>query len=211
LQLSQVMFSSCCFCSLLISVTDWDARRITKRTKKMLPGLTLVLGGAASGKSAFAETLVTGTGQPRVYLATAQAFDDEMRAKLARHRETRGPDWHTIEEPLDPGTALATVSADTVVLLDCATMWLSNVMLAEHDLAAAQSQLLDSLVTCAAPIVVVSNEVGLSVVPENALARRFRGAQGQLNQALAAKSDLVVNVIAGLPQVIKGTLPKLPQ
>ena len=173
----------------------------------MLPGLTLVLGGAASGKSEFAEGLVTATGRSRVYLATAQAYDDEMRAKLARHREARGPGWNTIEEPLETGRALATISGDTAVLLDCATMWLSNHLMAGNDLAEAEAGLMAGLALCAAPVVIVSNEVGASVVPENALARRFREAQGRLNQKLATKAGLVVNVIAGLPQALKGELP----
>jgi len=165
------------------------------------------LGGAASGKSAFAEALVTGSDRTRVYLATAQALDDEMQSKLARHRQRRGPGWRTIEAPLDLGPALATASEHQVVLLDCITLWLSNHLLADHDLDAAQADLLAALETCAAPVVMVSNEVGLSVVPDNALARRFREAQGRLNQRLAARADLVINVIAGLPQVLKGHLP----
>lgn len=173
----------------------------------MLPGLSLVLGGAASGKSDFAESLVRGSGRTMVYLATAQAHDDEMRAKLAKHRDTRGPGWQTIEEPLDVGRTLATISGDTCVLLDCATMWLSNHLLDGTDLAEAEAGLMAGLALCAAPVVIVSNEVGSSVVPENALARQFRNEQGRLNQKLAAKAGLVVNVIAGLPQVLKGELP----
>ena len=173
----------------------------------MLPELTLVLGGAASGKSTFAESLVVQSGQNRVYLATAQAFDDEMQAKVARHRQMRGDGWQTIEAPLDPGSALHDITADQVVLLDFATMWLSNHLLAESDLEQARDTLLTGLAACPAPVVVVSNEVGLSVVPENPLARRFREAQGRLNQTLAARAGLVVNVVAGLPQVLKGHLP----
>ena len=173
----------------------------------MLPELTLVLGGAASGKSTFAESLVVQSGQNRVYLATAQAFDGEMQAKVARHRQMRGDGWQTIEAPLDPGSALHDIAAAQVVLLDCATMWLSNHLLAESDLEQARDTLLAGLAACPAPVVVVSNEVGLSVVPENPLARRFREAQGRLNQTLAARAGLVVNVVAGLPQVLKGHLP----
>lgn len=173
----------------------------------MLPNLTLVLGGAASGKSAFAEELVAGTGRGRIYLATAQARDDEMQAKVARHRERRGPGWRSIEAPLDVGRALAAIGGDQAVLLDCATMWLSNHIGAGSDLAEAEAGLMAGLALCAAPVVVVSNEVGLSVVPENALARQFREAQGRLNQTLAAKAGLVVQVVAGLPQVLKGELP----
>ncbi|MEM7598224.1 MAG: bifunctional adenosylcobinamide kinase/adenosylcobinamide-phosphate guanylyltransferase [Pseudomonadota bacterium] len=174
----------------------------------MLPPLTLVVGGAASGKSAFAETLVIGSGRPRVYFATAQAFDTEMKDKIARHQELRGQGWRTIEEPLEVGRTLAGISGDHAVLMDCATMWLSNHLLAEHDLAEAEAGLMAGFALCAAPVVIVSNEVGHSVVPDNALARRFQTEQGRLNQKLAAKADLVVNVIAGLPQVLKGTLPE---
>lgn len=172
-----------------------------------LPPLTLVLGGAASGKSAFAETLVSASGRARIYLATAQVFDDEMEHKLARHRSRRGPGWRTIEAPFDLAPALASASDREAVLLDCITLWLSNHLLADHDLDLAQADLLSGLDTCAAPVVIVSNEVGLSIVPDNALARRFREAQGALNQRLAARADLVINVIAGLPQVLKGHRP----
>lgn len=173
----------------------------------MVPSLSLVLGGAASGKTAFAEGLVRRTGRGLVYFATAQAQDDEMRAKVMRHRDLRGEGWRTIEEPLDVGRSLAAISGDNAVLFDCATMWLSNHLLAGNDLAEAEAGLMAGLALCAAPVVIVSNEVGLSVVPENALARRFREEQGRLNQKLAAKAGLVVNVVAGLPQVLKGELP----
>jgi adenosylcobinamide kinase/adenosylcobinamide-phosphate guanylyltransferase len=190
------------------SATQRGRDRIKKGVRvSNLPRLSLVLGGAASGKSGFAEALVTGTARARVYLATAQAFDDEMRAKLERHRVMRGPDWRTVEAPLALAPVLEQAGADEVVLLDCITMWLSNHLLADHDLDRAQSALMVALDACAAPVVMVSNEVGLSVVPDNALARRFRDAQGRINQALAARSDLVVHVIAGLPQALKGTLP----
>ncbi|MFB9150990.1 bifunctional adenosylcobinamide kinase/adenosylcobinamide-phosphate guanylyltransferase [Roseovarius ramblicola] len=173
----------------------------------MIPRLSLVLGGASSGKSVFAEGLVASAGGARVYLATAEAHDAEMRARLDRHRARRGPEWRTIEAPRDLSPALGQAQAGEVVLLDCATMWLSNHLLAESDLAAAEAALMGALAACTAPVVVVSNEVGLSVVPDNALARRFQAAQGALNQRLAARAGLVVNVIAGLPQVLKGRLP----
>lgn len=172
-----------------------------------LPRLSLVLGGAASGKSCFAERLVIRSGRPRIYLATAQAFDDEMRTRLSRHQEMRGPDWRTCEAPLDLGPSLEQAKTHEVVLLDCITMWLSNHLLEDHNLDEARTALFTSLDSCAAPVVMVSNEVGMSVVPDNALARRFLEAQGRLNQALAARSELVCNIIAGLPQVLKGRLP----
>ena len=173
----------------------------------MLPHLTLVLGGAASGKSVFAEALAEQSGRAPVYLATAEARDTEMHHKIDRHRARRGPQWRTIEAPGDIAPALGKVAQDEVVLLDCATFWLTNRMLADGDLAAEEAGLMAALACCPAPVVVVSNEVGLSVVPENALARRFREAQGRLNQRLAAEAALVVQVIAGLPLVLKGQLP----
>ncbi len=173
----------------------------------MLPKLSLILGGAASGKSAFAEGLVMASPQPRIYVATAQTFDEEMRQKVQKHLGQRGPDWRTIEAPLDTSEVLRDLPEDAIVLLDCATMWLSNQMLAENDLATEQAKLLDALQACRAHVVVVSNEVGLDVVPENALARRFRNAQGALNQAIAKQADLAVLVVAGLPLVLKGELP----
>lgn len=176
-------------------------------TGSVLPPLSLVIGGARSGKSAFAEGLVTGTGRPRRYIATAEAWDDEMRARIAQHRADRGAGWITAEAPLDLCGALTAAGSDEVVLVDCATLWLTNHLLAEHDLGAEAASLMAALAASAAPVVIVSNEVGWSIVPENALARRFRDEQGRLNQRLAQAAGLVVTVIAGLPMVLKGTLP----
>jgi len=172
-----------------------------------LLNLTLVLGGAASGKSAFAEGLVTASGRARAYVATAEAWDAEMAARIARHRAARGPGWRTVEAPLGAAGALRTVAPGEVALLDCATLWLTNQMLAEADLAAAEAGLMDAIEACAGPCVVVSNEVGMGIVPDTPLGRRFRDAQGGLNQRLAARADLVVLVAAGLPLVLKGALP----
>lgn len=169
----------------------------------------MVIGGARSGKSHLAEALVGATGRARVYIATAEPRDAEMRTRIAGHQAGRGGGWRTIEAARDLPGALAGVSADACVLLDCATLWLTNQMLANADLAAETAALLTALAGCAAPVVVVSNEVGWSIVPENALARRFRDAQGRLNQQLAAEAGLVVAVMAGLPLVLKGTLPAL--
>jgi len=173
----------------------------------MLPDLTLIIGGAASGKSDFAEGLVTSCGNDKIYLATAQAHDGEMVAKINRHQKSRGSGWRTIEAPLDPAPALASATANDVVLLDCATLWLTNQLMAKSDLEAASRTLLTALAACKAPVVVVSNEVGAGIVPQNALARQFREAQGRLNQSLASQAGLAVMVIAGLPMVLKGTLP----
>jgi adenosylcobinamide kinase/adenosylcobinamide-phosphate guanylyltransferase len=171
----------------------------------MLSQLTFVLGGAASGKSLYAESLVTDTGAPRVYIATGEARDDEMRAKIAAHVDQRGPGWRTLEAPLDVAPALASVAEDEVALLDCATMWMSNHLLAENDLEAEIARLLDALAACKGKVVVVSNEVGMGIVPENALARRFRDVQGRLNKRLAAAADTVLFVAAGLPLTMKAT------
>jgi adenosylcobinamide kinase/adenosylcobinamide-phosphate guanylyltransferase len=169
-----------------------------------------VFGGARSGKSAFAESLIITTGRRRVYIATAEAWDDEMRDRIAAHRLDRGDGWETVDAPLDLAGALATIPADAAVLVDCATLWLTNHMLAEHDLAVETERLLTALAACAAPVAVVSNEVGWGIVPDNALARRFRDAQGRLNQQMAAQADLVVGVMAGLPFALKGRLPGMP-
>lgn len=179
----------------------------SKQNSESLPHLSMVIGGARSGKSRLAETLVTCAGLPRIYVATADAWDDEMRARIAAHQQDRGGNWTTVEAPRDLCAALAAVPAGHVVLVDCATLWLTNQMLADADLEAETAALLAALGVCATPVVVVTNEVGWSIVPENALARRFRDAQGRLNQRLADEADLVVAVIAGLPMVLKGKLP----
>ncbi len=177
------------------------------RVKKVLPKLTLIVGGAASGKSRLAESLAEKHGTTKVYIASAQIFDDEMAQKVDLHKKRRMSGWSTVEEPLAVDRALQSAAGD-VILFDCATLWLSNQMLAKGvDLAAAQANLLTALKNCAIPVIVVSNEVGEGIVPENALARRFREAQGRLNIELAGAADLVVKVTVGLPQVLKGTLP----
>lgn len=168
-----------------------------------LPKLSLVLGGARSGKSGLAERLVAGSGRPRHYIATAEAWDDEMRARIALHVADRGGDWVTHEAPRDVASVLARIPAEAVVLLDCATLWLTNVLLAEGDIAAESAGLIAACLACPAPVVVVSNEVGWGIVPENRLARAFRDHQGRLNQQLAAAAGLVVGVMAGLPFVLK--------
>lgn len=167
------------------------------------PEMTLVLGGARSGKSRHAETLARSLGLPRRYIATAQAFDTEMTARIARHQADRGTDWRLIEAPLNLCCALSDVPAGEVVLIDCATLWLTNHLLAGHDLVAQTAELQAALVACRSPVIVVSNEVGWSIVPDNALSRTFSDAQGRLNQALAAQAARVVMVVAGLPMVLK--------
>lgn len=173
----------------------------------MLPHGTFVLGGAASGKSAWAENLIESNSLSATYLATGRILDAEVQARVDRHIARRDARWHTVEAPLDLAPTLCELNATDVVLIDCATMWLSNHMIDGSDLIAAQTDLLSALQTCAAPWVMVSNEVGHGIVPDNKLARQFREAQGRLNIALAAQADLAVQVIAGLPQILKGTLP----
>jgi adenosylcobinamide kinase / adenosylcobinamide-phosphate guanylyltransferase len=172
-----------------------------------MPRFTLVIGGARSGKSSFAESLAVGTQRPRRYIATAQAWDAEMRNRIAKHRDQRGDGWITIEAPLHLASALGQVLPAEVVLVDCATLWLSNHLLAEADLETETAALLAAISACSAQVIVVSNEVGWSIVPDNALARRFRDAQGRLNQQMATQADLVVAVMAGLPIALKGQLP----
>lgn len=166
---------------------------------------TLVLGGARSGKSRHAETLARATGLERVYLATAEAHDEEMHARIAHHRETRADDgWTTIEEPLDLAGALARESTKArVILVDCLTLWLTNVMLGGADVPTAEARLVEALRAARGPVILVSNEVGLGLVPETPLGRDFRDAQGRINQAVAAASDRVIFVAAGLPLVLK--------
>ena len=172
----------------------------------MPANVTFILGGAASGKSAFAENICLNTGKDRVYWATAQVFDSEMREKVSRHLRQRGAGWTTVEEPETASRVLAPLEKGQICLMDCATMWLTNHLLAEHDLERAQGELLAAVDRCKADLVIVSNETGQGIVPENTLARRFREAQGRLNIALAARADTVVQVTAGLPLVLKGAL-----
>ena len=170
--------------------------------------MTLVLGGGASGKSDFAEKICYASGLRRVYVATSQAWDDEMRNKIFRHQAMRGDDWRTVEAPFEIAPALAEAGDGQVVLIDCLTMWLSNHLLAEHDLADRMRDLIGNLRGARAPVVLVSNEVGQGIVPDNALSREFREAQGRLNQLVAAEAELAVVVVAGLPMVLKGALPE---
>lgn len=165
--------------------------------------LTLVLGGARSGKSRFAEGLLAATAPPWLYLATAQALDSEMAARIADHRARRGAGWETVEVAFGLADALAAVPEGRPVLVDCLTLWLSNVLLAGRDVDAECGRLAAALARPRGPWVVVANEVGLGIVPENALARRFRDAAGWLNQQVAATADRVVLTVAGLPVEVK--------
>ncbi len=169
-----------------------------------LAPLTLVLGGARSGKSRHAEALVTSRPPPWRYVATAQALDAEMAERIALHRERRDKGWETHEAPLALAECIARLGVQPApILVDCLTLWLTNLMLGEHDLAAAAAGLEAALEGAVAPIVLVANEVGLGIVPENALARRFRDEAGRLNQRLAARATQVIFMVAGLPVRVK--------
>ncbi|HEY7666354.1 MAG TPA: bifunctional adenosylcobinamide kinase/adenosylcobinamide-phosphate guanylyltransferase [Xanthobacteraceae bacterium] len=166
--------------------------------------LTLVLGGARSGKSRYAESLITARAPPWIYVATAEPGDDEMAQRIAAHRARRNAGWQTIEAPHDLAGALAGADARANLLVDCLTLWLSNRMLGEADLDAQVGRLEEVLARRGGTTVLVSNEVGSGIVPDSPLGRRFRDAQGNLNQRLAARCDRVVLVVAGLPLVVKG-------
>jgi adenosylcobinamide kinase/adenosylcobinamide-phosphate guanylyltransferase len=176
-------------------------RRMMMTSKPgVLPNLTLVLGGARSGKSRHGEMLVEQAPGPWRYVATAQAFDDEMRARIAAHRAARPVGWTTVEAPVDLAGALA---APGPVLVDCLTLWLTNLVLGEHDVETETAGLVRALEARDGVTVLVSSEVGLGIVPDNALARRFRDAAGVLHQGLAARAGAVVLMVAGLPMRVK--------
>jgi adenosylcobinamide kinase/adenosylcobinamide-phosphate guanylyltransferase len=174
-----------------------------------LPPVSLVLGGARSGKSSHAEKLVAGTlfgapPRPAIYLATAQAGDVEMATRIVAHRARRGANWTTVEEPLQLAQALADAGAQGApILVDCLTLWLANLMGASADLDESTDELLGTLPGLGSPVVFVSNEVGLGVVPDTPLGRAFRDAQGRLNMRLADRADRVILMTAGLPMLLK--------
>lgn len=168
--------------------------------------IVYVSGGARSGKSRFAEAYAARPGDDVTYLATAQAFDDEMRERIARHRGDRPAAWHTAEEPLDVAQAARNVQTPTL-LLDCLSLWVSNLLLAgesEDRMLAATDDLLAALRERGGLSVLVSNEVGLGIVPDNALARTYRDALGRVNQRVAAASDEAYLLVSGLPLQLKG-------
>ena len=163
----------------------------------MLVSKTLFLGGARSGKSRLAQATVEAFPGALTYIATAQAFDDEMTERIAHHRADRGPRWRTVECPLALPEAIATVP-DGAILVDCLTLWLSNLMLGGHDIDAATQALLSAIHATPLPLVIVSNEVGMGIVPDHPLGRSFRDAAGRLSQAIAARVDTAYFVVAGL-------------
>jgi adenosyl cobinamide kinase/adenosyl cobinamide phosphate guanylyltransferase len=168
-----------------------------------MPKLTLVLGGARSGKSRYAESLIVTLPPPWLYVATAEAGDEEMTARISAHRARRGPGWRTIEAPRHLAATLQNAGT-APVLVDCLTLWLSNLMLADIDIEAETVHLERALAAVAAPVVLVANEVGSGIVPDHPLGRKFRDLQGILNQRLAARADRVVFTVAGLPLALKG-------
>jgi len=171
----------------------------------MRSGIVLLLGGARSGKSAFAERLVEESGLTRIYIATAEAGDAEMLERIAEHRKRRGPAWRTVEVHDRLEEALTAEAGEGMaVLVDCLTLWLSNIMLSGADIEARTQALAEKARSLSWLVVFVSNEVGLGIVPETPLGRRFRDAQGFLNQAIAAIADRVVFMAAGLPLYLKG-------
>jgi adenosyl cobinamide kinase/adenosyl cobinamide phosphate guanylyltransferase len=174
-----------------------------------LPKLTLVLGGARSGKSRYAESLIATLPPPWVYVATAEAGDHEMAVRIKAHRARRGPDWRTIEAPRHLVAALQ--NAGTIpVLVDCLTLWLTNLMLADIDIEAETAHLERALTAAVVPVVLVANEVGSGIVPDHPLGRKFRDLQGLLNQRIAARADRVVLMVAGLPLALKGASTESP-
>ncbi len=169
--------------------------------------VTLVLGGARSGKTAHAQRLAEDSvrsGRGRlVMIATAEALDAEMAERISRHQADRGPEWRTVEAPVDLSSALAVLEEGDVAVVDCLTLWLSNLMTREMPLPPAFESLMASIDRARADLIFISNEVGLGIVPDNALARRFRDQAGWLHQRLADRADRVLLVIAGLPVVLK--------
>jgi adenosylcobinamide kinase / adenosylcobinamide-phosphate guanylyltransferase len=167
--------------------------------------LTFVLGGARSGKSLHAEGLVAASGLNRVYIATAQAFDDEMRRRIEIHVQRRDARWRTLDAPVALAAAIgAECQPGQMVLVDCLTLWLTNILLGEHDIARECAALENAVAARKGPLVLVSNEVGLGIVPDNALARAFRDHAGRLHQKMAKLADRVHFIAAGLPLVLKG-------
>ena len=169
-----------------------------------LPNLTLILGGARSGKSRYAERLVLASGLEPVYLATAEAQDEEIAARIAAHRARRDPSWRVVEEPLDlPGALAREAAAGRAVLVDCLTLWLTNLMVHERPIEDEIARLSVRIDHLPGSLVLVSNEVGQGIVPTNAMARAFVDHAGVLHQTLAARADTVTLIVAGLPQHLK--------
>ena len=164
---------------------------------------TLIIGGAASGKSEFAENLVTKSTLHKIYLASANIYDEEMQRKVEKHKIRRGNDWETISEPLEAKKMITNLKENQIMLFDCATMWLTNQVLIKADMHAEISELIEAIGISKGNLTIVTNEVGSGIVPDNSMAREFRELQGLLNQRLALICDSVIKVIAGLPLYLK--------
>jgi adenosylcobinamide kinase/adenosylcobinamide-phosphate guanylyltransferase len=173
-------------------------------TTQSLPPVTLVLGGARSGKSSYAERITVAHPRGCVYIATAEIGDDEMAERVRKHQARREAHWRTVEAPLDLGAAIvAETEQGAAVLVDCLTLWLSNLMAAGRDPAKETETLIRALGQAGGPVVFVSNEVGMGIVPDNALARAFRDHAGRINQRMAEIANTVFFVAAGLPLRLK--------
>lgn len=168
------------------------------------PQSLLVIGGARSGKSRYAQSRAEALPGKPVFIATAQAFDDEMTDRIVRHRLDRGPRWRTVEAPIDLADAIAAEARPgKVLLVDCLTLWASNLLLGERDHLAELDRVVAALRAARAPIILVANEVGLGIVPDNPLARAFRDVAGTINQRIAAAVDEACFLVAGLPMRLK--------
>lgn len=168
------------------------------------PAALFVLGGARSGKSRYAQARAEVHRGALTFIATAQAFDAEMTDRIARHRADRSERWSTVEAPLELAEAIATHSSPgAIVLVDCLTLWASNLMFAERDVLVECEKLVQAIKASHAALILVANEVGLGIVPDNALARRFRDVAGLINQAIATSADEVVMMFAGIPMTLK--------
>jgi adenosylcobinamide kinase/adenosylcobinamide-phosphate guanylyltransferase len=170
-----------------------------------LPNLTLILGGARSGKSRRAQVMAEDSRRQPVMIATAQAFDDEMRDRITRHQAERGHGWVTIEAPVDlpEAIALAGLAATSVIVVDCLTLWVTNLLMADIDIATASDRLIAACRASPHPVILVSNETGFGIVPPDPLSRRFRDETGRLHQLIAAAADEVTLMVAGLPLTVK--------
>jgi adenosylcobinamide kinase/adenosylcobinamide-phosphate guanylyltransferase len=177
----------------------------TNALRTRLPPITLVLGGARSGKSRYAERLVEGAASSGTYCATAEAGDEEMAERITAHRARRGSFWHTVEAPLVLAPVIASEARDgSPLLIDCLTLWLANLLLAGKPVDEGTAALRAALRLAAGPVVLVANEVGMGLVPGTPLGRQFRDAAGRVNQEVAALADRVVFVAAGLSLALKG-------
>ena len=176
-----------------------------QNTKSAIDQIVFVLGGARSGKSRYAESMIVSSGLPKLYLATATAGDEEMQRRIADHQSRRGEQWATIEEPLDIASVLGAHAAiDKAILIDCLTLWLTNLMMANRDIGVEVDRLVQTVQSAKGLIVFVSNEVGLGIVPIDAMSRAFVDHAGRLHQDIAAIADQVTMVTAGIPHHLKG-------